>query len=151
MFGAVKVGNRKLTVFSIGCFLVFLLVCVAMLRAGGRDTVKIGGETVPLSVEEDGDIEKFLTACGCSEAVCVTDEAITVPKQWNAAYEAYQELQEEQGLDLVPYKGKDARELVYAIGGGEDYATVLVCGDRIIAAHRGGMVQGEAMTPLIES
>jgi hypothetical protein len=149
VFGAVKLGGRKLTVFSIGCFLVFLLVCVIMLRAGGRDTVKIGGENYPLTVGNDEDIAAFLNACGYADAVCVTDEAITVPKNWNETYEAYQTLQLEQGFDLTPYKGKDARMLVCSIDGGADYATVLVSGDRIIAAHRGGMVQDEPMKPLI--
>lgn len=149
MFGAVRIRGWKLSVFSAVLFLVFLAVCVLMLRAGAPDTVKIGGEAYPLSVEDDGDIEDFLIACGCTDAVCVTDEAITVPKAWNAVYEAYQKLQEEQGLDLVPYKGKAARQLVYAVDGGADYATVLVSGDRIIAAHRGGMKTGEDMKPLI--
>jgi hypothetical protein len=150
VFGAVKIGSRKMTLFSVGCFLVFLAVCVVMLRTGAPDTVTLGGEVYPLSVEDDGDIAAFLTACGCPDAECVTDDQITVPKNWNAAYEAYQQLQQEQGFDLVPYKGKDARLLVYVIDGGADDATVLVSGGRIIAAHRGGMVQGEAMKPLIE-
>ena len=149
VFGAVKLGSRKLTVFSIGCFLVFLPVCVIMLRAGGRDSVKIGGENYPTAVEDDGDIGRFLAACGCADAVCVTDEAVTVPEIWNETYEDYQELQEAQGFDLVPYKGKAARMLVWSVDSGADYATVLVSGNRIIAAHRGGMMQDEPMTPLI--
>lgn len=151
VFGIFRLNQRKVTVFSLlGC-LVFLAFCLTMLRAGAPDTVKIGGEAYPLGIEDEADVEAFLAACGYMPEGCVSDRMITVPKTWNDVYSAYNELQKAQGLTLVPFKGKEARELIYASADGEDCAAVLIADGKIIAAHRSSMRQGDAMKPLISS
>lgn len=149
MFGTVRVGGRKLTLISIGCFVLFAAVCAVMLRAAAPDTVMIAGEPYPLTVEDDSAIDAFLAACGCPAEGCITDEAITVPKHWNDVYAAYNDLQREQGLDLTPYKGKAARQLTYAVKDSSDAAVLLVADGRVIAAHRTTMRQGETPRVLI--
>ena len=151
MFSAIRMNRRKVTVFSLPAVLMLLGVCLMLLRSGAPDTVTIGGEVYPLRVEDDAAVEAFLTACGCQPEGCVSDRAITVPKTWNDVYTAYHDLQVRQGFDLVPYKGEEARELVYAIAGTDDCATVLVAGGRIIAAHRSTGLRGDALKPLIDS
>ena len=150
MFGSFRLRRRAVTLLSLLCAGAILAACFLLLRARVPDTVTIGGETYSLQAEDAADIEAFLSACGFAPEGCVSDRTITVPKTWNDVYTAYQELQEAQGLTLVPYKGKEARELVYASADGADYAALLVCSDRIIAAHRTAMVYGDAMRPLIE-
>ena len=53
-------------------------------------------------------------------------------------------MQKEQGLDLVPYKGKPATELIYEAD--RRYITVIVSDDHIIAVHicdaDGGNMEG---------
>jgi len=147
MFGTVHV-SKKLTVLSIGCFLLFLVVCAVMLRAAVPDTVMIGGEPYPLNAEGDSEIAAFLAACGETAGECVQEE-ITVPKHWNDTYTAYNDLQREQGFDLVSYKGKAARQLTYTLQGSSDVAVLLVADSRIIAAHRTTMRQGETPRALI--
>ena len=148
MFGTVRIGNKKLTLISIGCFLLFLAVCAVMLRAAVPDTVMIGGESYPLTVEDDSGVIDFLTACGCTAADC-TREDVTVPKHWNDTYTAYNDLQLRQGLDLTPYKGKAAVQLTYTLKDSHDVAVLLVADKRIIAAHRTAMRQGETPRRLI--
>lgn len=133
MFRSIRLGGWKLTVFSLLCLMIFVAVCVVMLRAGGPDTVEIDGEAYSLRAESDADITAFLSLCGYRELTPVSDTEVTVPKTWNDTYKDYNDLQLRQGLDLAPYKGRPARELVYADG--DRRIGVLLCGGRIIAAH----------------
>lgn len=135
MFRSVKLNNTGLTIFSLVCAAAFVAVCFLALRAGAPDTVDINGESYSLRADSDGDIEAFISVCGYETEGAAYDREITVPKVWNETYSEYNELQLEQGLDLSSYKGKPARELVYAQSGGDDYITVLVSDGRIIAAH----------------
>ena len=149
VFGSFRLNRRAVTALSLLGAFAFLGVCLMLLRAGARDTVTIGERDYSLLVEDEADVEDFLTACGYIPEGCVSDRTITVPKTWNGVYAAYQELQKGQGLTLVPYKGKEARELIYASAQSEDYAAVLISGGRIIAAHRSTMLLGDEPKPLI--
>ena len=139
MFGSVRMSGRRLTAISLLCFVMFLGVCLLMLRAAPHDTVDIGGEAYPLGAESDDDIPRFISACGYEAVRLIYNERIVIPKTWNDTYSAYNELQTEQGFDLVPYKGKEARQVIYELGKDAGYAEVLVCSGRIIAAHLCGM------------
>lgn len=148
MFRSIKIKNAKLTILSIACFLIFLAVCLLMLRASPPDSVEVEGETVGLGIGSDEEIESFIAKCGYTVEGCVSDDEITVPKNWNAAYTAYNELQLSQGFNLRGYKGKPARKLVYALCDSDDYVTILVSDDRIIAADVSPM-DGAEPRPLI--
>lgn len=150
MFHSVRIKNVWLTVFSIVCVMIILTVCILMLRASPPDTVEVEGEDVGLKINSDEDIEAFINKCGHTVEGCVSDDEITVPKTWNDAYAAYNELQKQQGLDLRRYKGKTARRLVYALTDCEDHVTVLVLDDRIIAADICAPQQGSDPQPLVQ-
>lgn len=149
MFHSVRIKNAKLTLIAVVCFLILLTVCVLMLRAAPHDTVKVADEPVGVKIGSDEDVEAFIARCGCPTEGCVSDETITVPKTWNDTYTAYNALQQEQGFDLRPYKGKTARKLVYAVQDSDRYVTILVCGGRIIGADLSTMKQGDEPTALI--
>lgn len=149
MFHSVRIKNFRLTLLSFLCLIVFLAVCLLMLRATPPDTVEIEGEDVGLKISSDEDIEAFIERCGYSVEGCVSDDEVTVPKTWNDTYTAYNELQKEQGFDLRQYKGKTVRKLVYALTDSADQVTVLMTADRIIAADICSPDQGSAPQPLI--
>ena len=149
MFHSVRIKNWKLTLSSVVCFLILLTVCLLMLRAAPRDSVTVGDEQVGVKIDDDGDIEAFIARCGYTVEGCVSDEEITVPKTWNDVYSAYNELQQQQGFDLRPYKGRSARKVVYALADGAGYVTVLTSGGRIIAADITSTQQSESPKPLI--
>ena len=150
MFGTFRLKKRMVTLLSLLAVVLIIGLCLLLLRAGAPDTVTINGEDYSLMAEDEGEIEAFLTVCGFEPEGCVSDRMITVPKMWNDVYTAYNELQKQQGLTLVPYKGKQARELVYASAKDDDYVTLLVADDRIIAAHRTTMLYGDEMRALIQ-
>ena len=150
MFRSVKMKDLGLTVFSFVCVIIFVIICLLALRAGAPRTVMIDGVSCSLRAENDGDIEAFIIACGYEPEAMVSDREITVPKVWNDLYSEYSELQSAQGFNLVPYKGKPAREIVYAVKDSDEYVTVLVSDSIIAAAHICRMDGGD-IKPLIGS
>ena len=144
MFRSVKISSNKLTIFLLICAVVFVAVCFLMLRAGAPDSVDINGKPYSLRAVDDEDIAAFLSICGYPAATCISRHDIKVPLHWNEIYERYQALQKKQGLDLVPYKGKPATELIYEAD--RRYITVIVSDDHIIAVHicdaDGGNMEG---------
>lgn len=150
MFRTLRFSKRAVTLLSLLLTALIIGVCLLSLRSGAPDAVTIGGAAYSLRASNASQVEAFLQACGFAPEGCVSDRAVIVPKIWNEVYAAYNALQRAQGLNLTPYKGDEARELIYASARGDDFATVLVCRDRIIAAHRGTMLYGDAPAPLIE-
>ena len=148
MFGSLQLKNRYITVISLICLVIFTALCFVMLRAGAPDTVEIGGESYTLRAGDEADIAAFVKLCGCELSEKLSERGITVPKHWNDLYTEYNELQRQQGFDLVPYKGKSASEAVYAIADSEEFLTLLISDGRIIAAHICGADGGD-MKPLI--
>ena len=134
MFQSVRLKNIRLTILSLIGVLLFVTICLVALRGRAADTMEINGETVTLHAEDEADVEGFLTSCGYYTPEFLFQHEITVPKNWNEVYTEYNELQRQQGFDLVPYKGKTAEEYVYFVDDTLN-ASVLVSENRIIAAH----------------
>ena len=134
MFHAVRLKSLRLTILSLIGVLLFASVCLIAVRGGAADTMEIDGEKISLSAEGEADIERFLSDCGYEECEFLFENEITVPKQWNDVYTRYNELQREQGFDLVPYKGKTAEKWEFFVPDGQNN-TVLTCSGKIIAAH----------------
>ena len=134
MFQSVRLKNIRLTILSLIGVLLFVTICLVALRGRAADTMEINGETVTLRAGDEADVEHFLTSCGYSSPKFLFQHEITVPKNWNDIYTEYNELQRQQGFDLVPYKGKTATEYEYFVDDTLN-ASVLVSENRIIAAH----------------
>ena len=146
MFRSVKLKNGKRTVFALSCAVLLIIVCLIIWRGGAPDSVTIDGESRSLHAADDAELRVFLTDCGYETNELLSEKDVTIPKHWNAVYEAYQELQRRQGFDLLPYKGKPAKELTFAAE--DEYVTLLICRDQIIAAHISDP-DGANMRPLI--
>ena len=114
--------------------MLILSIGLVVLRGKPSDTTEINGETVSLYAEEEAGVAAFLSACGYEAPELQFAHEITVPKQWNDVYTAYNELQLRQGFDLTPYKGKAATEYVYFVSERRNL-TVIVSNNRIIAVH----------------
>ncbi|MBP7124435.1 MAG: DUF4830 domain-containing protein, partial [Clostridia bacterium] len=66
-------------------------------------------------------------------------KTITVPRNWDAVYTEYNALQQQQGYDLTPYKGKQVQLYTYEITNYTGYdqgivADLLVSNGRVIGA-----------------
>ena len=134
MFQSVRLKNIRLTILSLIGVLLFVTICLVALRGRAADTMEHGGERISLNAEDEADVERFLTSCGYSSIEFLFQTEVTVPKNWNDIYTEYNELQRQQGFDLVPYKGETVEEYEYFVNDTLN-ATVLVSEQKIIAAH----------------
>lgn len=134
MFRAVRLKSLRLTILSLVGVILFAMICLIAVRGSAADTIEVNGEKLSLSAEDETDVERFLTACGCEEIEFLFENEITIPKNWNDTYIMYNELQRQQGFDLTPYKGKTAEKREFFVSGGRN-ATVLTHDGKIVAAH----------------
>lgn len=99
------------------------------------------------------DVAVFLSQFGWEvDPSPVEVKTVSVPKEFDKIYAAYNELQKEQGLNLIKYKGKDVTRYTFAITNYKDYegtvyANVLVYRNRVIggdvcSADVSGFVHG---------
>ena len=78
-------------------------------------------------------------------------DSVQIPCVFNDTYNKYNEIQRKIGLDLQPYKGKNAERFTYRISDSENYAVILVYKGNVIAGHITSGLWGSENQPLIDS
>ena len=120
---------------------VLLVTGLVFLLPEGQ-TVNVGA--IEERVRYDGitdleDMAAFLMQFGWQvEETPLADETVVLPSMVGGIYAAYNELQKEQGLDLVPLGGKRVRRVVFLIKNyphaeGTVQATLFVYQNRVVA------------------
>ena len=79
-------------------------------------------------------------------------KTVTIPEEFDKVFAAYNEMQKEQGLNLLRYKGKDVTRYTFTVTNyagyeGTVYANVLVYRNRVIggdicSADASGFIHG---------
>ncbi len=129
----------------------FAVVCVALATlitliafipvAEGSDAVS-ASKTVDVNysgIKTEEDRLKFLSQFGWqTEAQAIESAEVTVPKEFDKIFTAYNELQKRQGLDLSKYKGKTLTRYTYRVTNydgydGTVYANILVYRNKVVA------------------
>ena len=99
------------------------------------------------------DAASFLSQFGWTVDSAPTEvKAVTIPREFDKVFSAYNELQKEQGLNLGKYKGKEVTRYTFSLTNypeytGTVYANVLVYRNRVIggdicSADIGGFLHG---------
>ena len=99
------------------------------------------------------DAASFLSQFGWAVNTEPTEiKSVTIPREFDKVFSAYNELQKEQGLNLSRYKGKEVTRYTFSITNYPDYtgtvyANVLVHRNRVIggdvcSADVGGFLHG---------
>ena len=73
---------------------------------------------------------------------------ITLPENFNAVYERYNNLLKESGYDLSPYKGKKCKRYTYLIPSQNARANIIVCDGKIIGGDISGITLDGIMIPI---
>ncbi len=152
---------RASTVKLIGVVCVALTVLITLIAFVPTYAIS----TQP-SIDADGEVsynyEKvksaedaaaFLSQFGWEvKGAPVESKTVTIPKEFDKVFAAYNEMQKEQGLNLSKFKGKDVTRYTFAISNyqgydGTVYANVLVYRGRVIggdicSADVAGFVHG---------
>ena len=79
-----------------------------------------------LTFECNAERVEFLNGLGYIVEPDPDKEEIVIPAEFNAAYSEYNELQKQQGFDLLPYAGKKADKYTYRILNYPDYPENIV-------------------------
>jgi len=122
------------------------LASFAALRSVDKPQTAVG--EISLSAENGcGDFLKQLHLT--ADAAKAETKEITIPEVFNDVYSAYNELQKESGLDLSPYKGRQAQQVTVPLqNSAEAFAVLLTCENRVIGGHLTSGEYGGEIKPL---
>ena len=101
------------------------------------------------------DIRAFLTECGISTAGDGSRRTVTIPAEFGAVYEKYNELQKQQGFDLTGYRSREAEVYTFpavSVNGvhtDNTEAHVMVCDGIVIGGDIASPAIGGEMKPII--
>ena len=94
----------------------------------------------------------FLNINGCNVyEKPVECSSVTIPSEFNAVYEAYNEIQLEQGFDLSAYKGEKADIYTYKMQDCDDMLAILIiCNDKLIGCEKHSQEYGSGFQRILE-
>jgi hypothetical protein len=105
--------------------------------------MEVAGEVAAVTIKYNGikteeDRAAFIKQFGYEiKEIPIETREVTVPEQFDAVYEKYNDIQKAQGLNLSKYKGKTVVKYTYEVTNydydGTVLATILVYKDKIIA------------------
>ncbi len=91
------------------------IILVAFLGALITGIVLLfSGSKLP-AAETAEDIKEYLAHNGIVTAGGPFTKDIYIPEEFGEVYERYNELQKEQGFDLSPYRGRNARQYTFPV------------------------------------
>lgn len=76
-------------------------------------------------------------------------DSVVIPETFNNTYKQYNRLQQKAGLNLLPYKGKEASRITYKIKDSKNYVTLLIYKGYVIGGHVGSGIYGQGYKPLV--
>ena len=151
---------RATTVKLIGVICVALTLLITLIAFVPTYSIpdSPGGLDAPVSYSYDKirtseDAASFLSQFGWTVGAEPTEvKTVTIPREFDKVFSAYNELQKEQGLNLSKYKGKEVTRYTFSLTNypeytGTVYANVLVYRNRVIggdicSADIGGFLHG---------
>ena len=144
-FGRHKKACIILTVLAV---LIAAACVTATIRLTQRpkQVLDSGGRQISLKLESGADFVKSLglEANGDAEV-----KRVTIPSQFNEAYESYNALQQSVGLDLKPYSGKSAEMITVPLKGEKPrYAVILAVDGTVVGGHITDGEYGGELAPL---
>lgn len=130
--------------FAVICLaLTALIALVAFVPTyiTGDDTAQVGVEASYNyeKIKNNEDRINFLKQFGWEvEAEPLKEQQVTIPKEFDKVFAAYNEIQRKQGLDLSAFKKKTVMRYTYAVTNypdyeGEVYVNILVYRNTVIA------------------
>ena len=119
-----------------------LLITLVAVIPTGSESLRVSANAAPAinfkEIATAEDRAEFLTQYGWEinpEAVEVVD--VVIPKEFNAVYTKYNDVQKQQKLDLSKYKNKTVKRYTYEVTNYPDYegrvlVSVLIYKDRVV-------------------
>ena len=110
-------GKRKLLLPALCALAVMAVVLPLVLRFGGENSAKnTEGISYRLELELPAEGASFFAQFGWQVSPePIREDTVAIPAEFDEVYSSYNALQQKQGLDLTPYRGKTCRRYVWQI------------------------------------
>ena len=96
--------------------LVLCIICIFLFIVNSKALDVATSQDVSLTVKNYRDMQNYFLSYGWEvERLPLAVETITIPNEFNAAYQTYETLQEQAGLSLSDYKGKRVKRYTFRI------------------------------------
>lgn len=128
-----KLRRRSTAVFAAAFAAILTAVICAFCAASAPAVETASPAITDGNAAEEAAVGEYLDSLGITDRELKTCEGVKIPAHFNEVYEDYNALQERQGFDLSPFKGKTVRRYVYAVDGGS--AVILAKDGRVIGGH----------------
>ena len=122
--------DKKKAAFWVVMAALVLIGIILILGAldHGSPAGHAGGKTGASAKSEKARVA-YLAGCGWEvETPALKEETVLIPKQFNAVFETYNDLQKQQGFDLSRFAGKEVKLFTYKVVGsnlGENVVAML--------------------------
>lgn len=133
-------GKKLKTAVAVVTVLIIAVLAFNFTKKKDVYTVTCGERTFSVKVDNEADVRRFLEQFGWqTEDMPKETGTIRIPSVFNDTYIEYNTLQISQGFDLSEYMGETCTKYTYSVlnypdKDSEVNATVIVCGDKVIAA-----------------
>ncbi|MCY1715063.1 DUF4830 domain-containing protein [Caproiciproducens galactitolivorans] len=113
---SVKAGRKKVLIGLAAVLIVVTGVIVTSKVHSSSPVATASGKQYCLTAATNEDRISFLKQFGWNvNAEPIEMKDVTIPEKFNDVYTQYNNIQKEQGLDLMPYAGKTCKQWVYAV------------------------------------
>ncbi len=115
-----SVQSKHIKALALGVFVVFTIVSLMVLSRESKTTSNDGSLNLKASTHEER--MNFVSQFGWEiEEEPVEIKEIAIPTEFDDTYNAYNQIQKEQGFDLTEYAGKRAKRWTYVVKNYEGY------------------------------
>lgn len=109
-----KFDKKKAAFWVIMAALV--LIGIILLLGAGKKTDHPSAASAAISVRTEKGRVAYLTDCGWEvESPALNEAAVVIPRSFSKVFEAYNDLQKQQGFDLSQYCGEEVTLYTYRV------------------------------------
>lgn len=140
--------NRKKTICVLAALLVAVTAVIALSALHGAPPQAVcSGKTYSLSAATNEERVAFFKQFGWEvKSEPVSSGKITIPEKFDDVYTEYNNIQKEQGLDLLPYAGKTVEQWIYDVTNYPQQETMR----GTILVYNGRVIGGDLCTPALD-
>ena len=140
--------NRRKTVAVLAVLLVAVTVVIVLVGIRNMPPQAVCSDRkYSLSASTDKERIAFFKQFGWNvNAEPIDSGEVTVPEKFNDVYFSYNNIQKEQGLDLLPYAGKTVQQWIYAITNYPQQESMR----GTILVYNGKVIGGDLCTPQLD-
>ena len=115
-----SVQSKHIKALALGMFVVFTVISLMVLSRESKMTSNDGSINLKASTHEDR--MSFVSQFGWEvEEEPIEIKEIIIPTEFDDTYNAYNQIQKEQGFDLLEYAGERAKRWTYIVKNYEGY------------------------------